>query len=177
MTFFIAMQNRRAMAKFDNPRTIISESNEFLIVSRSGGCNQFLSVSNAGACTDLEVSAPGGLIPAFGIFATLVLQNTFDGDLFLVERDTSRAPSPSKTTLGGDGYLLLYQSDNQISLTGAVRIQERDDMPEALRQCLPFDEPDPGATLYFNASYLPWEREILPSGFSGRDDISRLAPR
>lgn len=170
MSFFIAMHNRRAMAKLDNPRTIISESNEFLIVSRSGGCNQFLCVSNAGACTDLEVSAPGGLIPAYGIYATLVLQNTLDGDLFLVEQDVSNAPDHSGTMLGGDGYLLLRQSDKQISLSGAVRVKETDSTVGKLPRCMPFDEPDPGATIYLNATYLPWDKEVLPPRFTGPDD-------
>lgn len=177
MSFFIAMHNRRAMAKLDNPRTIISEYNEFLIVSRSGGCNQFLSVSNAGACSELEVSAPGGLIPEFGIYATLVLQNTLDGDLFLVEQDLSNAPSHPGTTLGGDGYLLLRQSDTQINLTGAIRVKETDATAKALAGCIPFDEPDPGVTLYVNATYLPWEREILPPRFHGGDDVPLLVPK
>lgn len=177
MTFFIAMHNRRAMAKFDNPRTIISECNEFLIVSRSGGCNQFLCVSNAGACKDLEVSAPGGLIPVFGIYATLVLQNTFDGELFLVESEISNAPDFPGITVGGDGYLLLRQSNRGISLNGAVRIKDRDGTTEDFPQCLLFDEPDPGATLYLDANYVPWEREVLPAGFSHPDQTSFLGSK
>lgn len=176
MSFFIAMHNRRAMAKLDNPRTIISESNEFLIVSRSGGCNQFLSVSNAGACSELEVSAPGGLIPEFGIYATLVLQNTLEGDLFLVEQDLANAPSHPGTTLGGDGYLLLRQSENQITLSGAVRVKQSDEVSRVMPRCVPFDEPDPGATLYVHATYLPWEKEILPSRFSDGDGTPMLVP-
>ena len=177
MTFFIAMQNRRAMAKLDNPRTIIDESNQFLIVSRSGGSNQFLSVSNAGACTDLQASAPGGLMPEFGIYATLVLQNTFNGDLFLVDRAPPAAPHLPGTTLGGEGYLFLRQTHNLIALTGAVRIRPTDEIPPVLRQSISFDEPDPGAILYINARYLPWEREVLPPDFTWHDDPSVLAPR
>lgn len=177
MTFFIAMQNRRAMAQFDNPRTIISECNEFLIVSRSGGCNKFLTISNAGACADFEVSAPRNLVSVFGIFATLVLQNTFDGELFLVERDTSNFPDRPGIMLGGDGYLVLHQSENEIRLSGAVRIKNGNENTEALKGCLSFAEPDPGATIYLNASYLPWEREILPTGFFANDGKSFSAPR
>lgn len=170
MTFFIAMHNRRAMAKINNPRAIISECNEFLIVSRSGGSNEFLSVSNAGACKDFEASAPDDLAPDFGIFATLVSQNNLEGDLFLVERDTSNGPERTGITLGGDGYLLLRQNENRISLHGAVRIKDGNQNVQALGHCLFFDEPDPGATVFLNASYLPWERELLPGGFSKPDD-------
>lgn len=165
------------MAKFDKPRTIISECNEFLIVSRSGGCNQFLCVSNAGACKDLEVSVPGGLVPVFGIYATLVLQNTFDGELFLVEGETSNAPPFPGITVGGDGYLLLRQSKSGISLSGTVRIKESDGNTEGFPGCVLFDEPDPGATFYLDANYVQWEREILPAGFSQRDQASFVGPK
>jgi hypothetical protein len=41
VSFFVAMQNRRAVASYWHPQSIVSESDEFLIVSRSGGRNEF----------------------------------------------------------------------------------------------------------------------------------------
>ena len=85
--FFIAMQNRRAMASYLHPQTIIRECREFIMVARSGGQKEFLSISNAGASTGIEDEAPLELTPDLSIFATLVSQGPNNTDLFIVERN------------------------------------------------------------------------------------------
>jgi hypothetical protein len=168
VSFFIAMRNRRATASYLYPQTIINECSEFLIVSRSGGQNEYLSISTAGACTGKEVEAPTELKPGFVIYATLVSQDLNCGEIFVVERDRPKGLEPEGRHLGGDGYVLLCQSDSDVSLKGAVRLRPGAETRPAANHCLLLGANDPGATVHLDAGYLPWYREILPNGFANR---------
>lgn len=165
MSFFIAMQNRRATASYWHPQTIISERNEFLVVSRSGGRNEFLSISNAGACTGLEEEAPRDLNPDLVLCATLVSQGPGGGEIFLVERDPPDALEVTGRFLGGDGYIYLVQTESTLRLTGSARLRPGVRTAALARDCVLLGENEPGATVHFNATYVPWESELLPAGF------------
>ena len=174
MTFFVAMQNRRATASYFHPQTIISERNEFLIVSRSGGRSEHLSISNAGASTGLEAEAPKELEADLVILATLVSQGPDDGEVFLVERDPPEDIGPPGRFIGGDGYVYLRQSKDRLSLQGSVRFRPGPRTRPAANSCMLLSENEPGATVHFSASYVPWTRELLPTGF-GSDGLVSVA--
>ncbi len=165
MSFFIAMKNRRAMAGYWHPQAIISERHEFLIVSRSGGRNEYLSISNAGASTGEEEEAPSDLRPDLVILATLVSQGLDGGEIFLVERDVPEGAKVSGRHIGGDGYLLLQDSASGLRIRGAARLRPGPETRRAHDRCLLLGENEPGATVHVDATYIPWSREVLPSGF------------
>lgn len=156
MNYFIAMQNRRAVADDFNSHTLDRERNEFLIVSRSGGQNEFLSISCAGACSGREVEAPAELEPDAVIHATLVSQGPDGREIFVVERKPRGDADLNGRHLAGDGYFLLHDSDGNVRLTGAVRFR-----PGAGRRLA---GSNPGATTHFDAAYVPWSGERLPAG-------------
>ncbi|SPH17531.1 hypothetical protein DEA8626_01054 [Defluviimonas aquaemixtae] len=158
MSFFIAMQNRRATARHLHPQTFTSARNEFLIVSRSGGRNEFLSISNAGDCTGQEEEAPAELKPDAVLHATLVAQGPDGGEIFVVERQKRKGHVGEGRHLGGDGYILLHQAEDRVSLTGAVRLRPGVNPRPAGNL--------PGATVRFDAAYVPWSGERLPAGFN-----------
>ena len=166
MSFFVAMQNRRATASYWHPQTIISERSEFLIVSRSGGRNEFLSISNAGACTGLEDMAPPELNPDLVLCATLVSQGPDGGEVFLVERKPPKGIDVQGSFLGGDGYFYLQQTDESLTLRGATRLRPGRRTEAVADRCLLLGDNEPGATVHFKAAYIPWESELLPSGFA-----------
>ena len=164
MNFFIAMQNRRAMASYLHPQTIVRECSEFLIVSRLGGRNQFLSISNAGASTGLEDEAPPELTPELVIFATLVSQGPNGGEIFIVERELPEGCAVDGHHVGGDGYIVLHLSSNEFSLKGAVRLRPDAKTRPLGAHCPLLAANEPGATVHLDAAYVPWNRELLPAG-------------
>lgn len=172
MTFYIAMQNRRAMASYLHPQTIVSEQSEYLIVSRSGGRNEFLSISNAGACTGHEDTAPARLHPDLVLCATLVSQGPRNGEIFIVERDPPEGLQLQGRFVGGDGYFLLEQAAGHLALTGSVRLKPGARTQAAAPGCILLGASEPGAAVHFHASYVPWTNELLPAGFaSGPPDL------
>ena len=166
MTFFVAMQNRRAVASYLHPQTIISQRSEFIIVSRSGGKNQFLSVSNAGACTGLEDEAPQGIQPELFMCATLISQGPDGEQVFLIEQVKPDSVSAMGHFVGGDGYVLLSSSPSNLSLRGAARLKPGARTAAAAEHCVLLGDNESGAALHFNADYIPWPDEVLPPGFS-----------
>lgn len=162
MSFFIAMQNRRAVASYWHPQSIVSESNEFLIVTRSGARNEFLHVSNAGASSGFESKAPTDLRPDLVVVATLVSQGLHGGEIFLVERTCPEAVRIEGRYLGGDGYLLLTEQDDTITLRGSARIRADRSTSPLLTGCVFFGSSEPGAVVHINARHVPWVREVLP---------------
>lgn len=168
VTFLIAMQNRRAVASYLHPQTILSERNEFLIVSRSGGQNQFLSVSNAGACTGFEEEAPIGIQPELFMCATLISQGPDGEQVFLIEQVQPDTVETKGVFVGGDGYFFLSPSPSGLSLHGAARVRPGPHAGAA-PPCVLLRDDEPGAALHFSAAYLPWSDEVLPPGFSRPD--------
>jgi hypothetical protein len=166
VSFFIAMQNRRGVASYWHPQSIVSESDEFLIVSRSGGRNELLCISNAGACSGTETEAPTGLRPGLCMVATLVSQGPDRGEIFLVERSKPDGAEIDGRFIGGDGYLLLTEGAETISLRGSARIRSDANTATVLGRCVFFANDEPGATVHFEAHYLPWVHEVLPGGFA-----------
>jgi hypothetical protein len=177
VSFFVAMQNRRAVASYWHPQSIVSESDEFLIVSRSGGRNEFLRISNAGASSGIEKEAPTGLRPDLVMVATLVSQGLDGGEIFLVERRKPEGVDLEGHFVGGDGYLLLAESAHDITLKGSARIRSGRKAAAVLGHCVFFANDEPGATVHFDARYVPWVREVLPGGFRGQDASGREARR
>ena len=165
MTFLVAMQNRRAVASYLHPQTILSERKEFIIVSRSGGKNQFLSVSNAGASTGFEEEAPKGIQPELSLCATLISQGPDGEQVFLIEQVQPDTFEPKGIFVGGDGYCVLSPSSEGLSLQGAVRIKPGR-FSAAADQCILLGNDEAGAALHFSAAYVPWADEVLPPGFS-----------
>jgi hypothetical protein len=165
VSFFIAMQNRRGVASYWHPQSIVSESDEFLIVSRSGGRNEFLRISNAGASSGTESEAPTGLRPDLVMVATLVSQGLDRGEIFLVERSKPEAVEVDGRFIGGDGYLLLMEDGDGVSLKGSARIRSDRRTAAVLGRCVFFANDEPGATVHFDARYIPWVHEVLPGGF------------
>ncbi len=165
MTFYIAMQNRRATASYLHPQTIISERNEFLIVSRSGGRSEILSVSNAGASTGIETEAPEALTPDLVVLATLVSQGPDGGEVFLVERDPLDGFDPRGRFIGGDGYFYLRENTTAITLKGSLRLRPDPRTRQVAAECLLLADNEPGAAIHIDAAYVPWARELLPGGF------------
>ena len=168
MSFFIAMQNRRAVASYWHPQSIVSESDKFLIVSRSGGRNEFLRISNAGASSGIEKEAPTGLRPDLVMVATLVSQGLDGGEIFLLERRKPEGLDIEGRFVGGDGYLLLVEGARGITLKGSARIRSGRKAAAVLGHCVFFANDEPGATVHFDARYMPWVHEVLPGGFEGR---------
>lgn len=162
MTFLVAMQNRRAVASYLHPQTIISERSEFLIVARSGGKNDILSVSNAGACTGLEDEAPQGMSPELVMCATLISQGPDGGEVFVIEEDRPDGIDPKGRFVGGNGYFHLTRTDRGLSLSGAARLKPGPRTAAAAKRCILLGENEPGATLHFRATYVPWRDELLP---------------
>jgi len=169
VSFFIAMLNRRATASYWYPQTIISERNEFLIVSRSGGGKEFLSISNAGACTGLEEEAPPRLSPDLVVCATLISQGPDGGEVFIVERNPPEGMNVKGNFIGGDGYFLLEQSSHALRLRGSARFKPGQRTRAVSNRCLLLGENEPGAAVHFSATYIPWEAELLPGGFDASD--------
>ncbi len=169
MSFFIAMHNRRAMASYWHPQTIISEDHEFIVVSRSGGRNEYLWISDAGACTGQEREAPSDLEPGLVIFATLVSQGLNGGEIFLIEREVPEGVTVKGMHIGGDGYLLLDEAgEDGVTIKGAARLRPSPGERRAKGLCSLLQEGQPGATVHFDAVHVPWAREVLPDGFDGR---------
>lgn len=164
MTFFIAMQNRRAVASYLHPQTIIRECREFIMVARSGGKNEYLSISNAGASTGIEGQAPQELSPDLSVFATLVSQGPNNTEIFVVERNLPEGQEVFGQHVGGDGYFFLSQSEDLVSLKGAVRLKPDMKTRSLENRCMLLAENEPGATIHFDATYVPWSRELLPCG-------------
>jgi hypothetical protein len=169
VSFFIAMQNRRAVASYWHPQSIVSESDEFLIVSRSGGRNEFLRISNAGASSGTETEAPTSLRPDLVMVATLVSQGLDGGEIFLVERRRPEGLDVEGRFVGGDGYLLLREDAEGIALKGSARIRGGPKAAAILGNCIFFANDEPGATVHFDACYVPWVHEVLPGGFRNRE--------
>ena len=165
MGFFIAMQNHRAMASYLHPQTILSEYSEFLIVKRSGDQNEYLSISNAGSSTGSEGEAPLVLHPELAIFATLVSKGPDESELFVVEKSLPDGQSVIGQHIGGDGCVFLRQTDDMISLGGVVRLKpgRPEDVLEHRCQLLAANEP--GAAIHFEATHIPWSRELVPNGY------------
>ena len=168
VSFFIAMRNRRAMASYWHPQTIISVDHEFLVVSRSGGRNEYLCISNAGACTGQEQEAPSDLEPGLVILATLVSQGPNGGEIFLIERDIPEGVAVHGTHIGGDGYLLLDESRETVTMKGAARLRPGPRTRSAASRCFLLGKGEPGAAIHFDAVYVPWAREILPDETGGQ---------
>jgi hypothetical protein len=168
VSFFVAMRNRRAVASYWHPQSIVSESDEFLIVSRSGGRNEILRISNAGASTGTEMEAPTSLRPDLVMVATLVSQGLDGGEIFLVERRRPDGLDIEGHFLGGDGYLFLDADAEGMVLRGSARIRSSRKAAALLGHCIFFANDEPGATVHFHARYLPWVHEVLPGGFEGR---------
>jgi hypothetical protein len=166
VSFFIAMQNRRGVASFWHPQSIVSESDEFLIVSRSGGRNELLCISSAGASSGIETEAPTGLRPGLCMVATLVSQGPDRGEIFLVERARPEGVDINGRFIGGDGYLILTEGADHVTLRGSARIRSDTRTAAVLGHCVFFANDEPGATVHFDARYLPWVNEILPNGFA-----------
>jgi hypothetical protein len=164
LSFFVAMQSRRAVASYWHPQSIVSECNEFLIVSRSGERNEFLHVSNAGASSGSETKAPTGLRPEFVLVATLVSQGLHGGEIFLVERTCPRAVRVEGRHIGGDGYFLLTEEGGTLSLRGSARIRADGRTSRLLDRCVLFAANEPGAVVHVDARHIPWVREVLPVG-------------
>ena len=167
MSFFIAMQNRRGVASYWHPQSIVRESSEFLIVSRSGGQNELLRISTAGASSGIETEAPTGLRPDLVMVATLVSQGPDGGRIFLVERTRPEGIEIEGRFVGGDGYLLLTEAEDRITLRGSARIRSDRKTAAILDRCVFFANEEPGATVHLDARYLPWVNEVLPAGFRG----------
>lgn len=167
MSFFIAMQNRRGVASFWNPRAIVSESDEFLIVSRSGGQDEYLRISTAGASSGVETEAPTGLRPDLVMVATLVSQGLNGGNIFLVERKRPERLEIEGRFVGGDGYLLLTEGPETITLKGSARIRSTRKTAAVLGHCVFFANDEPGAIVHLEGRYVPWVHEVLPGGFRG----------
>ncbi|MEL6411336.1 MAG: hypothetical protein AAGK67_02065 [Pseudomonadota bacterium] len=165
MTFCIAMQNRRAVASYLHPQTIISQRNEYLIVTRSGGGNTHLSVSNAGACTGLESEAPQGLSPDLVMCATLISQGPDGRDMYVVEQVEPSGFEVKGTFIGGDGYFTLDHSGEGMALSGTARFKPGPRNTAAADRCILLGENEPGATVHFEAVYVPWCDELLPNNF------------
>lgn len=165
MTFCIAMQNRRAVATYWRPNTIISQLSEYLIVSRSRGKNTFLSISNAGACTGLENEAPQGLSPDLVMCATLISQGPNGQEIFVVEKTAPDGFEYKGSFVGADGYFSLECSDGNVTLTGATRFKSGSRKDSNFANCILLGENEPGATVHFKASYVPWQGELLPAEF------------
>jgi len=165
VSFFIAMHNRRGVASYWHPQSIVNESDEFLIVSRSGGRNEFLRISSAGATSGTETEAPTGLRPDLVMVATLVSQGLNGGEIFLVERKIPQGVTVEGRFVGGDGYLLLTEGEAGITLKGSARIRSGRKTTAVLGHCVFFANDEPGATVHFDARYLPWVHEVLPGGF------------
>jgi len=172
VTFLIAMQNRRAVASYLHPQTILSERNEFLIVSRSGGKNQFLSVSNAGACTGFEDEAPKGIQPELFMCATLISQGPEGEQVFLIDQVQPDTIEIKGQFVGGDGYFLLSETASGLSLHGAARVKPGPFSAAVANQCVLLRDDEAGAALHFRAAYIPWSDELLPPGFSRPDTQS-----
>jgi hypothetical protein len=177
LSFFIAMQNRRAVASYWHPQSIVSESNEFLIVSRSGARNEFLHISNAGASSGIETKAPTDLRPDLVVVATLVSQGLHGGEIFLVERTCPETVRVEGRYVGGDGYFLLSEQDDTITLRGSARIRADRTTSPLLQGCVFFANSEPGAVVHINARHVPWVREVLPvSGPRGPRIVDRGTP-
>ncbi|MEM6482661.1 MAG: hypothetical protein AAF922_08495 [Pseudomonadota bacterium] len=172
MTFLVAMQNRRAVASYLHPQTILSERNEFIIVSRSGGKNQFLSVSNAGACTGFEDEAPKGIQPELFMCATLISQGPDGEQVFIIEQAKPDKVEAKGRFVGGDGYFFLSPSPSGLFLQGAARVKPGPLSKAASDKCILLRENEAGAALHFSAAYIPWSDELLPPGFSPPDKSS-----
>ncbi|MEM6579023.1 MAG: hypothetical protein AAF678_11060 [Pseudomonadota bacterium] len=166
VTFLVAMQNRRAVASYLHPQTILSERNEFLIVSRSGGKNQFLSVSNAGACTGFEDEAPKGIQPELFMCATLISQGPDGEQVFLIEQAQPETFEAKGRFVGGDGYCVLSPSPSGLFLQGAARLKPGALSAAAADKCVLLGDGEAGAALHFDAAYIPWADEVLPPGFT-----------
>jgi hypothetical protein len=161
------MRNRRAVASYWHPQSIVSESDEFLIVSRSGGRNEILRISSAGASSGTETMAPTRLRPDLVMVATLVSQGLDGGEIFLVERRRPVGLDIEGHFLGGDGYLFLDADADGMVLRGSARIRSGRKTAALLGHCVFFANDEPGATVHFDARYLPWVHEVLPGGFEG----------
>jgi hypothetical protein len=177
VSFYIAMQNRRGVASYWHPQTIVSESDEFLIVSRSGKKNEFLCISSAGASSGTESEAPAGLRPDLVMIATLVSQGPNGGQIFLIERKFRDVVDSRAQFVGGDGYLLLTETAEGIALKGSARIRSGRKTAAVLGHCVFFANDEPGATVHFDARYLPWVHEVLPAGLRSGAASARETPR
>ena len=164
MGFFVAMRTLRSVASSARPQTVLKGFEEYLIVSRSGELNQFLEVSNAGAAENGEDRAPAHIAPEFVIDASLVGHGTKGDEIFLVDHDRHARPQIDACPLRADGYIRLHCNDSGFWLTGAIRLWPEGQPPKAVEHCMFLGDDEPGATLYLDATYLPWERELLPDG-------------
>lgn len=167
VTFFIAMRNRRSMAPYWSPNAIVSEMNEFLIVSRMGARNEHLTISNAGVCRGVERKAPDDLAPDLVILATLVSQGPDAGEVFLVERDLPPGLTLPGRHVGGEGYIYLTNGTLGPRLRGAARLRAEPQLRSILSGCYFFGNDESGATIHIDAKYVPWVGELLPAPWQG----------
>ncbi|WP_120499077.1 hypothetical protein [Roseovarius sp. EL26] len=166
MSFFIAMQNQRAIASYHHPQTILARYNEFLIVKRSGKKNEFLSISNAGACLEREHEAPMELTADLAIFSTFVSQGPNESELFIVDRKLPDGQETIGHHVGGDGCVFLQQSGDTISLGGVIRLESGTQTGSHRNDCPLLAANEPGIVAHFDATYVPWSRELLPYDFN-----------
>jgi hypothetical protein len=101
--------------------------------------------------------------------ATLVSQGPDRGEIFLVERVRPEGADIDGRFIGGDGYLLLTEGADGITLRGSARIRSDTNTAAVLGRCVFFANDEPGATVHFDARYVPWVHEVLPGGFAPRN--------
>ncbi|MEL7259637.1 MAG: hypothetical protein AAFN80_17695 [Pseudomonadota bacterium] len=99
--------------------------------------------------------------------ATLVSQGPNGQYVFIVEQNVPDGFEAKGTFIGGDGYFALEYSGASVSLKGAARFKPGPRTSAASPHCVLLGENEPGATVHFNAEYVPWQDELLPSNFGG----------
>ncbi|MEM8774022.1 MAG: hypothetical protein AAGF53_03255 [Pseudomonadota bacterium] len=124
-----------------------------------------MSVSNAGACTGLESEAPQGLSPDLVMCATLISQGPDGRDVYVVEQSAPDGFDTKGTFIGGDGYFTLDFSGESLNLSGSARFKPGPRTRAAADRCILLGDNEPGATVHFNAAYVPWRDELLPNNF------------
>lgn len=168
MSFFIAMQSQRATASYQHPQTLLHHYNEFLVVKRSGHHNEYLSVSTAGHSSVDDAEAPAHLRPDLTLSATFASKGPDDSELFVIERTPPEGQRLQGQYIVGDGCLFLRQSPHEISLYGVVRLKAEDQHDPMRQRCQLFGANEPGAMIHFQATHIPWSRELLPGGFQSK---------
>lgn len=169
MNFIIAMHNALQTAPYETPARTAAPVFEYLIVQRPDA--ETITISDAGrAPPEKPEKAPDGLGANNTQVGTLIRQDQEAGtETFILNRHLPRGLvlPRSESFFPADGFVVLGSQDGRPTLSVSGRHAHAREIAGGRFVAIDFPgEPTSSAsafTWHFDATYLPWAGETLPS--------------
>ncbi|MCV6597790.1 MAG: hypothetical protein OIF40_12015 [Mangrovicoccus sp.] len=168
MGFRFAAQNRRTVSSLCHPDEVIDQDYSFCVLHRSHRGGEFLYLYETGDCTGSETRAPDELSLSHAMVASLVSRGPEPGnETFLLNREIPEGAHFEGLFLPAEGFLTLSYASAGPKLSGSIRVScSRPKVAVTTRAAIAHVLLDYGGSegyvAHFDATYLPWSKEILP---------------